>query len=223
MIDKQIQRESEKIWIELDTRCIIIYGKPRNWKTILAASIWYETYKKRLYTNFNVYYRGESINKRFKTYQEVENIRFSYTHGCIIVDESWLNLNSKDSFSEANRIMQKILFLSWKKNCDMIMIAQSYQSVDVNFRRNAAAMFEVVKIKREWKKPLFVVNRVIVEGEKVRVIASYTLDTLTIMENWKISYDTLDESKMKNENKERKIQEKKDKEEMKKMKADGLI
>jgi len=62
-----------------------------------------------------------------------------------------------------------------------------------------------------------------VEGEKVRVIASYTLDTLTIMENWKISYDTLDESKMKNENKERKIQEKKDREEMKKMKADGFL
>lgn len=223
MLEKQIQYETQHITDELDTKCIIIYWKPRNWKTILATCIGYENYKKRLYTNFNIYYRGESINKRYKTYQEVDNIQYSRQHWCIIVDESGLNLNSKDSFTEANRIMQKILFLSGKKNCDMIMIAQSYQSVDVNFRRNAAAFFEVTKIKREWKKPLFRVERKVIDGLNMRTISSFTIDILTIMEQWKITYDTLDEARMTNSNKEQKKKELEEKKELKKMKNDGFL
>lgn len=196
MIEKEIQKEANKIQNEIDTKCIIIYGKPRNGKTILAASICFDSYKKRTYANFNVYKNWTSFTKKYNSFRDLERIRFSYEHGVIAVDESWINVNSKDWMKKASRIMEEILFLSGKKNCDMIMIAQSYESVNVNFRRNASAIFQVVKIKRKWKKPLFIVERQIPDGEKMKKISSYSMDTLTIMEEWRISYDTLEESRM---------------------------
>lgn len=191
-----MQTPSNNIVKELDTKCIIIYWKPRNWKTLLASAIGHSDYLKRIYANFNIYIKKISINKRFYDYKEVQNIQYSNTHGVIIMDETWLNVNSKDSFSETNRIMHEVLFLSWKKNCDMIMIAQSYESVDVNFKRLAHAIFEVEKIKRYGRKPLFKINRMAVEWSKMRKISSFTFDTLEYFNTFKITYDTLETSKM---------------------------
>jgi hypothetical protein len=212
-----IQKEGDKIGKELDTKCIIIYWKPRQWKTLLAATICYQTYKKRTYSNFNVYKNWVSINKRFNSFKEIHNIRYSPQHWLIAVDETWINVNSKDSFSETNRIMHEVLFLSGKKNCDMMLLAQSYESVDVNFRRNAAAIFECVKIKRYWRSPVFKVNRVIPDGGRMKIISSYKIDTIQIMSILWISYDTLEESKMsektaKKQEKSQKIEKQKQKE-----------
>jgi hypothetical protein len=76
----------------------------------------------------------------------------------------------------------------------MILIAQKFKNIDVNFRDLASAIFEVEKIKREGKKPLFIVRRQIPWGSQVKTIAEYHLETLSIMEKWKITYDTLDEA-----------------------------
>jgi hypothetical protein len=55
-----------------------------------------DTYKKRAYSNFNVYKNGVSINRRFNSFKEIYNIRYSPVHGVIAVDETGINVNSKD-------------------------------------------------------------------------------------------------------------------------------
>lgn len=218
MDENIIQKNKDLISHEIDTKCIIIYWKPRNWKTILAVTIWYESYRKRIYSNFNIYRKWVSINKKFNTFAEVSNIRFSYEHGVIIVDESGINVNSKDGRTDTNRTMQEILFLSGKKNCDMIMIAQSYESIDINFRRNAQAIFYVEKIKRYWRKPTFKVERQVPDGEKMRVIATWEVQTLDIMDYYKITYDTLEESRMTKKTKKEKEEEEEEQKKYRKQK-----
>ena len=57
----------------------------------------------------------------------------------------------------------------------------------------------------------------------MRTISSFTIDILTIMEQWEITYDTLDEARMTNSNKEQKKKELEEKKELKKMKNDGFL
>lgn len=220
MIDKWIiQKEISKKDFELDTKLILIYGKPRQGKTLLASVIVYDEYEERAYCNFNVYKDGVSINKRFETYQDLKNINFSQMHGVVAFDEWSIWLNSKDWFSEGNRQTAEFLFLSWKKNCDFILLSQRGDGVDINFRMMAKAIFKVEKIQRYWRKPLFKVTRQFMYKNELKDMFSFEIDTLTIMKKWWITYDTLDESRVKDVKKELKKQ----KEELKEAKKEGFV
>lgn len=172
----------------------------RNGKTLLGANIWYIDFYPRIYSNFDIYHKGESVlTKLLKTYQEVERIRFSYKHGVIIIDEGGLNVNSKDGFSETSRIMQKVLFLAWKKNCSVIFLAQRYNSVDINFRELSDAIFECTKYSRKNNHPIFYIKRYKQSGTKFEFQANFEVDTIWMMKTMDLTYNTLEESNMKNE------------------------
>lgn len=172
----------------------------RNWKTLLGLSIAFSDFRPRIYSNFQIYQDWKSIlNKHLKSYQEVERIRFSYTPWVIIIDEWWLNVNSKDWFKETSRIMQKVLFLAWKKNCSVIFIAQRYNSVDVNFRELADAIFECKKIPRKNTYPFFIINKYKQKWIKFEYDWNYEFDIIKWMNYNRLSYNTLEESEMRNE------------------------
>jgi hypothetical protein len=92
----EIQSLAQNISQEIDNKIIIIFGKMRNGKTLLAINVALEYYP-RIYSNVNIYHEGKSILTSLLTdYRSIEAIRFSYTPGVIIIDESGINANSKD-------------------------------------------------------------------------------------------------------------------------------
>jgi len=200
------QSPAQNIQQEIDTTTMIIFWKMRNWKTLNAICIWLEYYP-RIYSNVNIYQenkKGEknSIVKYLKDYQSIRNIRFSYTPWILIIDEAGLNANSKDWQNKDNRILQEVLFLIWKRNLSLIWIAQRYESVDINARALVDLVLEMKKIKRGKKHPIFIVTKKKQVWSQLKFITSYKLDSISIMNHYKISYDQLEESKLESTPKE---------------------
>lgn len=185
---------------EIDMKTIIIHWKMRQWKTITAIHMALdEKYNWRIYSNVDIYHYGKSIiTKKIVDFTELDRIRFSYTHWLIIIDEAWINANSKDSFWETNRLLQKILFLAWKKNCSVMWIAQRYDSIDINARVLADIIIKVKKIRR-WKlHPTFILTRQRQKRLQLEFIQQYKLDVIWELKVIGITYDTLEESVMTN-------------------------
>lgn len=194
MSEKQL--ESQKIEKEIDMLTFIIYWKMRNWKTVLWIRIALDYYP-RIYSNVNIYHEWKSIVNLIEDYTKLDNIRFSYTPWVIVIDEAWLNANSKDTRSEDNRILQKVLFLWWKKNCSIIWIAQRFESIDINARVLADYIINVKKFSRGKKHPLFYVTKERQKWWKLLYVQRYRTDTIAEFKEIWVSYNTLEESKMK--------------------------
>ena len=189
------QSQANNIQQEVDTTTMIIHWKMRNWKTLNAICIALDYYP-RIYSNVNIYKDWESIVNFLEGYQSIKNIRFSYTPWILVIDEAWLNVNSKDSFSKDNRLMQEVLFLIWKKNLSLIWIAQRFESIDVNARALVDLILQMTKIKRYNKHPIFKVVKQKQKWGRLEFINSYKLDSISILKELGITYNQLEESKL---------------------------
>lgn len=192
------QNYKENINKNIDTNTFIIHWKMRNGKTLLALLIWYESYQKRIYSNFEIYKNWKSIlNKHIKSFNDLKNIRFSYTPWVLIIDEAWLNVNSKDGRNEESRFMEEVLFLIGKKNLSLIRIAQRFNSINVNWRELVDYIFKSKKIDR-WpdQPPLFIITSQRQKGSKLLNLYSWTLESVKIMKEYWLSYNQLESSKM---------------------------
>ena len=173
----------------------IIYWKMRNGKTLNAIRLALDYYP-RIYSNVNIYHKWKSIVKLIETYQQLDRIRFSYTPGVIVIDEAGLNANSKDTRSEDNRLLQKVLFLAWKKNCSVIWIAQRFESIDINARVLADVIMQIRKVRR-WKlHPVFRITKQKQQWSRLLYIQQWENDTIRELNSYNITYDTLEESVM---------------------------
>ena len=107
------QKASQHIQVEIDMMTFIYYWKMRRGKTVNAIRLALDKrYNKRIYSNVDIFKNWKSIiTKLITNTKELENIRFSYTHWIILIDEAWINANSKDTRSEDSRTLQKVLFL----------------------------------------------------------------------------------------------------------------
>jgi len=190
-----LQNKSQNIEKNIDTKTFIIHGKMRNWKTLNAICMWLCFYP-RIYANLQIYQKWKSIVNFLEDYNSIKNIRFSYTPWVLIIDEAGLNVNSKDSFSKDNRIMQEILFLIGKKNLSLIWIAQRFGSIDVNARELADGIIEMKKRPRHKKHPIFVAIRQKQKGSNLKWINSYELDSISILNYYNITYNQLEESRL---------------------------
>lgn len=195
----KIQSPSQNITNEIDMKSFIFYWKMRKWKTINAIRLALDKrYNQRIYSNVDIFQNWKSIiRKLITTYAELDKIRFSYTHGIIIIDEAWINANSKDTRSEDNRLLQKILFLAWKKNCSVIWISQRFESIDINARVLADYIIKVNKISREWTHPIFTLTKERQVWSKLIWVQKYINDTISEFKQYWITYNTLEESVMK--------------------------
>ena len=192
------QEQKKKKWnndTELDTQWIIIYWKQGGWKTTIWLVIAFENWKGRIYSNFQIKCNWEQINRDLRSIKDVKNIGFSMTPWVIIIDEAWINASSYDTRSWNSRILQEVLFLARKKNCSFIWIAQRYESIDINARLLADVIIRMSKIRRYKKKPIFKAKRIRQKWTKEILVNSYTIDTLKIMENWWLTYNTREASK----------------------------
>jgi len=189
------QSQAQNITHEVDTQTFIIYGKMRNWKTLNAICMALDFYP-RIYSNVNIYQNGKSIVNFLESYQSVKTIRYSRTPWVLIIDEAWLNANSKDTFGKDNRLMQEVLFLIWKKNLSLIWIAQRFWSIDINARDLADAIIEMRKMSRYNKHPVFTAVKQKQVWSKLVWINSYFYDSISILKKYHITYNQLEESKL---------------------------
>lgn len=190
------QNPSQNITQEIDTSTYIVYGKMRNWKSLNAICMALD-WEKRIYSNVNIYRNWKSIVNYLDNYDQIKRIRFSYMPGVLIIDEAGLNANSKDTFWKDNRLLQEVLFLIGKKNLSLIWIAQRFESIDINARVLADAIFQMRKISRFEKHPIFVCTKQKQVGQKLEYIQQYYVDSIEYMKLKNVTYDQLEESKLK--------------------------
>lgn len=203
--------ETQNPWQQINQevkggRVFYIHWPMRNWKSLLGACIAYNDYYPRIYSNMQIYVDWKSVlTKYMRTFQEFERIRFSYTVWVIVIDEAGINVNSKDWFSDTSRILEKLLWLSWKKNCDIIFIAQRFGSGNINFRWAASESWLLLKCKKvsrfKWY-PIFYVTREKMKpwgGERPVYHSQYETHPLEYMNANKITYDTLETSTITSE------------------------
>jgi len=203
------QRISENITEEIDMVTIIFHWKMRKGKTINAINLSQDKrYNGRIYSNVNIYKNWKSIliktdefgeiisNKFITTFEQLDKIRYSKVHGLIIIDEAGLNANSKDSHTLESRVLQKVLFLAGKKNCSLVWISQRYDSIDINVRVLADLIVEVRKKYYKPNHPKFMLIKQRQKFARLEWIQAYNIDTITLNNINKISYNTLQESIM---------------------------
>lgn len=189
------QIPSKHIEQDINTNTFIVYWKMRNGKTLNAIVMALDFYP-RIYSNVNIYQNKKSIVNYLETYEQIKYIRFSFTPWILIIDEAWLNANSKDSFTKDSRLLQELLFLIWKKNLSLIWIAQRFESIDINARVLCDAIIEMRKIQRKNKHPVFVAIKQKQKGQRLERINSYNLDSISILKEYNITYNQLEESKL---------------------------
>jgi len=190
------QRDSENFNVEISTVWIIIYWKQWSGKTLMAINLALD-WEKRIYANFSIFKNWVLKNKLLKDVDAVHNIRFSNTPWVIVIDEAWINANSKDSRSEQSRILQEILFLVRKKNCSLIWISQRFESIDVNARVLSELIVEMRKISRWKAHPVFIATRQRQKWARLDYVNQFKIDTIWMMKAQWITYNTLEASKFK--------------------------
>jgi hypothetical protein len=96
-----------------------------------------------------------------------------------------------------SRLLERVLFLSGKKNCSLIWISQRLGSININARQLCDLFLEVKKIRRYWRHPVFSISRVKPKGlgsEEVNILTQWKFDIIGYMRQNKITYNTLEES-----------------------------
>lgn len=184
---------------------IIIYGKSWEWKSIILNLI-AQDYK-RIYSNIKLFqdkrvkvknkfvFETKLITKTIKRASEFEDIKYEKEPWLIIVDESWINVSSRESMSAKNKLFSRVLFLWRKANCYIIWLTQRLKSIDINQRELSNLILEMHKIYRVgFAYPLFTAQKVKLKGEKKEFLQKYTLDMILYMRLTRRSYDTLETS-----------------------------
>jgi len=194
-MNEETQSPASNIEQEIDTNTFIIYWKMRNWKTLLWICLALDYYP-RIYSNFGIYQKNKLITKICKDYQEIKNIRFSYTPWVLIFDEASINANSKDGMTKDLRLLNEVLVLCWKKNLSLVWIAQRFESIFIDARVLADRIIKVRKIKRKDNHPVFIANTEKQKGAKLEFIDSFRIDSIWILKNFNITYNQLEDSRL---------------------------
>lgn len=125
---------SQKI---IQNKILNIFWLPGSGKTFLVSLIayWYFVQKKPIIWNVDFFFKNDKrVNKRINSINDIKYIDYIEEGWLIIIDEWGLNANSRQSMSKSNMVFAEMLFLSRKKNCDLIFLAQLEFSVDKYIR-----------------------------------------------------------------------------------------
>jgi len=149
----------------------------------------------RIYWNVKISFKGVNITHEITHHKQFEEMRLSTSPWYMIIDEIWMNFNSKDAVTKKNKAFSNFLFLQWKYNLSTIWLAQRWNSIPVDFRELATRIFEVKKILRSWKHPLFaVIQYKLMNDWELEFVREDIVDMISILSKWDLSYDTLETS-----------------------------
>jgi len=180
----------------VNTNTVIIYwkqwaGKTLFW-TILAGD-----FLKRYYWNVEIINKvnWEKIWINFSDIWFLKTIKFSKMPWLVLFDEMGLNFNSKEHWTDKNKILSQFFFLVRKFNLSSVFISQRFNSVPVDMRELCDLIFKVEIVPRKKKKPLFKITREeLLNDWTLEFIEEYVVDLLWIKESLWIEYNTLESS-----------------------------
>lgn len=175
----------------------IICGPPWSWKTLFA--IWlavndYFVYWGPIYANFSIYRKYWKTEKEITTYiksiADIEKLKFNPKKWVVIIDEAWLNNNSRRSSSNKNLEMAKLSMLWRKLNVDIISIAQLDYSIDKYNRDLAKCIFHMYSYfyKKNYLK--FIVTVCEYSNWNQRILTKVEHDLFRWMEDAWYKYNT---------------------------------
>lgn len=122
---------SEKL---IQNKYFVIRGKPGFWKTLFAVLI--ASMYKRIYSNVDIYRYWKLISNRITSLKEFDDIPKD-EHSVFVFDESGINNNAREGFSEENKDGVELAALGRKYDMDIILITQLDRMLDVVWRELA--------------------------------------------------------------------------------------
>lgn len=194
----------------IKNKTILITWDPWSGKTFLCSFFAYHYFinKQRIFSNIDFFYKKNPnrINKKIQKIQDIKYIEFQEQKGIIIIDEAWINANSRRSMSDKNLEFNELTFLWRKKNCDIIYIAQLWFSVDKYIRELATITINMMSY--------FISNNYLMYVMEIKkkdyLVWFKEIDLIRFSEECFFSYCTLESSKIESE-KEVKKREKQEK------------
>jgi len=181
------------LW-EVETKSVIIYWEPGSWKTQTAwlCSLWYE----RLYSNVDFYKHWKKRNETIKFISDIKKLKFNEKPGLLILDEMWVNWNSRRSMSKQNIEFWQLGMLQRKFNIYTVWIAQQDFSFDKNQRLSASLILHCQAILRKNNTMLIRVTREkVLRGQnKFFFDAEWILNIISMQNALWYTYNQLDQS-----------------------------
>jgi len=178
----------------ISTKTIIIYWHQWAGKTMFAVLL-ASDYLKRLYWNVEIKYKWEKVWKKIKNINDLKNIKYNIIPWVVLFDEMWLNFNSKEHWTDKNKILSNFFFLVRKFNLSSIFISQRFSSVPVDMRELCDYIYKVEIIPRKKQKPLFKITReVLLQDWTLEFVEEYIFNIIEYLEKYNISYNTLESS-----------------------------
>jgi hypothetical protein len=178
----------------LETKSVIIRWDPWSWKTQTAwlCSLWYT----RIYSNVDFYKNWKQINKTIKFMSDIKKMEFDEKPWILILDEMWVNWNSRKSMSNDNIEFWKLWMLQRKFNLYVIRIAQQDFSFDKNQRLSAHLILHCSSIERYNKHPLVRVTKERLQkwSNNMTFDAERIINIISIQKRLWYTYNQLDQS-----------------------------
>ncbi len=199
MVDTTIDTVDKKN-ITIKNKMYIITWDPWSWKSIFASMLC-STYSE-IWSNLNITYNWKNIVNTIKNIEDIAKVRFSEKKWVILLEEMWVNANSRRSFSEENMIFSELAMLGRKLNKDIFYIAQIRRTVDVNLRDLTLYEFQMNSWLIGTNYPMFSVT---VRDRGDNILWVKELDLIAWQRASGIGYDSLETSRIEKKKKPSKI------------------
>lgn len=144
------------------------------------------------------------VSNDIKCIDDIEKISFNETKGIVVLDESGLNINSRQSSSAENMQYARLGMLGRKKNVDILIIAQLERSVDVYFRELSTYSVEMRSYFEGKGKIMFEVTA---KGRFGNIISVQNVDLVQWAEKENYTYNSLESSEIKKKERKPKKEE----------------
>lgn len=193
----------------IQNKIISVYGLPWQGKTFFATYL--ASQYRLIYSNVKMSkgvtsYQSDivshyvDVSNDIRTIQDIERISYSDTKGVVVLDESGLNINSRQSSSSENMQYARLWMLGRKKNVDIIIIAQLERSVDVYFRELSTWSVDMRSYFERWE----IKFEATAKNRFWTVISVQNVDLVKWAEKEHYIYDSLESSEIKKGEKEKK-------------------
>lgn len=150
----------------------------------------------RIFSNVEIYVQWKKYTSDITCIEDLKKIKYSDIPWIIIIDEAWFNFSFKSWNAKKNAELREVMFLCWKLNCSLIFIAQNYENIEKDWRREAEVIIHLDKIHRKNKHSLFEIQiqEEIKVGEEWFDLITTKVeihDMIEMLNRFKITYDTL--------------------------------
>lgn len=88
-------------------------------------------------TNKNIYAIGFKKESLPKWIEVIDNIGDIKNNSFVLVDEGGIEFSSRESMSDANKLLSKLLFISRHRNLHVIFISQNSSNIEINTIRQS--------------------------------------------------------------------------------------